>query len=183
LADAGRAAVLAADRREYVQGEPVRLRVRFADERLAPAEDDGVTVVVEQAGRQTQRVVLRRAAAGRGVFEGPLERLGPGDYHARIARPTLEGQSSSADFTVTPPPAEFGQTRMDAAEMRRAAEATGGRFYTFASANDLLGDLPPGRPVVVETSPRPLWSRWLRLAAFLGLLIAEWILRKRRGMV
>jgi len=58
-----------------VQGEPVRLRVRFADERLAPAEDDGVTVVVEQAGRQTQRVVLRRAVAGCGVFECQLDRL------------------------------------------------------------------------------------------------------------
>ena len=37
FAEAGRAATLLADRREYVQGESVRLRVRFADERLAPA--------------------------------------------------------------------------------------------------------------------------------------------------
>ena len=184
LADAGRSAVLAADRREYVQGEPVRLRVRFVDERLAPSEDNGVTVVVEQAGRQTQHVVLHRAAAGRGVFEGRLEHLGIGNYHAWMVRPAVEGQSPAADFVMTPPPGEFVQTRMDAAEMRRAAEATGGRYYTFAAAADLLADLPPSRQVPIESlPPYPLWNRWPLLAAFLGLLVAEWILRKRRGMV
>ena len=37
LTDAGRPVILSTDRREYAQGEPVRLRARFADERLAPA--------------------------------------------------------------------------------------------------------------------------------------------------
>ena len=49
---------LTTDRRQYAQGESVQLRVRFADERLAPAEDDGVTVMVEQPGQQTQRLQL-----------------------------------------------------------------------------------------------------------------------------
>ena len=73
---------------------------------------------------------------------------------------------------------------MDAAAMRSAAEISGGRFYTFDTADRLLGDLPPGRQVPIESlPPRPLWNRWPVLALFLGLLIAEWILRKRRGMV
>jgi hypothetical protein len=184
LADAGRAAILGTDRREYTQGDSVRLRVRFADERLAPADDDGVTIVVEQSGRKTQRISLHRAAAGRGVFEGTLDHPGPGSYHTWIAVPALEGQSPAADFTVLPPPGEFAQVRMDAAAMRRAAEISGGRFYTFDAADRLLRDLPPGRPVPIESLPaRPLWNRWPVLALLLGLLIAEWILRKRRGMV
>ena len=184
LAEAGRQVMLAADRRDYAQGEPVRLRVRFADERLAPAEDDGVTVVVELSGRQTQRLPLHRTAAGRGVFEGVLSRPTPGDYHAWIAVPALEGQAPAADFTVTSPVDEFAQIRMDAAEMRRAAEQTGGRFYTFDSADRLLHDLPTGRQVPIESlPPLPLWNKWPLLALFLGLLIAEWILRKRGGMV
>ena len=73
---------------------------------------------------------------------------------------------------------------MDAAEMRRAAEQTGGRFYTFDTADRLLDDLPPGRQVPIESlPPLPLWNPWPVLALFLGLLIAEWILRKRREMV
>ena len=49
---------LTADRREYRRGEPVRLRVRFIDERQAPAEDDGVTVVLEREGQKNQRIKL-----------------------------------------------------------------------------------------------------------------------------
>ena len=77
LADAGRSVLLSTDRREYAEGEPVRLRVRFTDERLAPAEDSGVTVVVERSGRQTERLKLHRTAAGRGLFEGLLSRPAP----------------------------------------------------------------------------------------------------------
>jgi len=184
LADAGRSAILTTDRREYAQGESVRLRVRFADERLAPAEDDGVTVVVEQTGRKTQQISLHRAAAARGVFEGVLDRPGPGSYHTWITSPSLEGQSAAVDFTVVLPPGEFAQVRMDAAAMRGAADVSGGRFYTFDTADRLLGDLPPGRQVPIESlPPRPLWNRWPVLALFLTLLIGEWILRKRRGMV
>lgn len=184
LSDAGHSAILTTDRREYPQGELVQLRVRFADDRLAPAEDDGVTVVVEQTGRKTRRITLHRAAAARGLFEGTLDRPVTGTYHAWIAAPSLPGQSPAVDFAVVPPPGEFAQVRMDAVAMRNAVEISGGRFYTFDTANRLLDDLPPGRQVPIESlPPRPLWNRWPLLALFLTLLIAEWILRKRRGLV
>jgi hypothetical protein len=184
LGESGRTVTLLADRREYVQGETARLRVRFADERLAPADDNGVALVVERAGGKTQRIRLRRTTAGRGVFEGALERLAAGNYHAWIAEPTVEGQTPTADFTVAPPAGEFAQVRMESAEMRRAAEITGGRFYTVETADRLLGDLPPGRQVPIEALPPvPLWNRWPVLALFLVLITAEWILRKWRGMV
>ena len=64
----------------------------------------------------------------------------------------MEGQAPAVDFTVAPPAGEFAQVRMDAAEMRRAAEQTGGRFYTFDTADRLLGDLPPGRQVPIEVA-------------------------------
>ncbi len=49
---------LTADRREYRRGEPVRLRVRFIDERQAPVADDGVSVVLQREGQQNERVKL-----------------------------------------------------------------------------------------------------------------------------
>ncbi|HQU47409.1 MAG TPA: VWA domain-containing protein, partial [Pirellulales bacterium] len=49
-----RSAELTADRREYRRGENVRLRVRFFDDRQAPADDDGVTVIVEREGEKNE---------------------------------------------------------------------------------------------------------------------------------
>jgi uncharacterized membrane protein len=183
LTESGQRAVLSTDRREYLPGEPVKLRVRFADERLAPPEDDGVSVVVEQAGRQTQKIALRRTS-GRGTFEGTLDRPTPGGYHVWMAIPRMEGTAPAADFIVNPPAGEFAQTRMDAAALREAATATGGKYYTVENAAELLADLPPGRQVPIETLPPiPLWNRWPAILLFLALLIAEWVMRKRRGLV
>jgi len=183
LAEGDRAATLRADRREYRQGEPVRLRLRFHDESLAPAEDNGVAVVVESSAGKTQRLQLQRDGASRGAFEGGIENLPLGTYHAWVAVPQLSGGAPATDFNVVAPPGEFAHVEMGSQEMQRAAEQSRGRFYTMATAERLLDELPEGRQVAVESlPPRPLWNSWPVLLAFLALLVAEWVLRKLGGM-
>jgi hypothetical protein len=184
LLSGDRGAELTVDRRQYRRGEPVRVRVRFLDERAAPATDDGVTVVLEQPGQKSRRLTLQRNATSRGVFEGVFTGAAEGKYHVWMAEPTLEGRPPAADFLVTAPPGEMERVEMNAAELARAAEQSRGHFYTLTTVNDLLDDLPQGRPVPVETlPPEVLWNRWWVLAVFLGLLASEWVLRKRRGLL
>jgi hypothetical protein len=184
LAGGNRAARLSTDRREYHPDDRVQLRLRYADDGAAPADDDGVTVVVESQGHQTQRTKLHRREGMRGLFEGTLEHVVTGAYHAWVAVPETAGRAPAVDFRVVAPPGELAELRMEAGDMRRAAEATGGRYYDFASAQRLPDDLPEGRPVPIEPlPPLPLWNKWPVLAVFLLLLIAEWLLRKRKGMV
>jgi hypothetical protein len=179
-----RAALLTVDRREYLRGEAVQLRARFIDERQAPADDKGVTVVVERAGQKNRRVVLSRNAVNRGVFEGSLDDVLDGKYHAWIATPTLEGKAPAADFLVVAPPGEFERVQLDSTELRRAAEETRGKYYTLAEVDRLFGDLPPGRQVPIEAlPPEVLWNQWWVLALFLALITTEWVLRKRVGLV
>jgi len=183
LAGAGESATLSTDRREYKQGEAVRLRVRFTDERLAPPEDDGVTVVVEQEGRQTRRVQLHRSG-DRGMFEGLLGQLPIGNFHAWIAVPTMAGRAPAVDFAVLAPPGEFEHVQTDTAALQQAAKETEGRYYTLQTASRLLADLPVGRQIAIQSlPPKPLWNTWPVLALFLGLLVSEWILRKFGGML
>ncbi|HUT90688.1 MAG TPA: vWA domain-containing protein [Thermoguttaceae bacterium] len=184
LSEGDLSAVLTSDRRKYQRDEPVQLRVRFADERLAPAADDGVTVVLEQKGRKTRRLQLHRSAVARGIFEGRLTKPPIGSYHAWVAIPTLKGGTPSVDFEVVAPPGEFRRVQMDAPELKRAAHGTRGRFYTFLQADRLPNDLPAGRQVPIESlPPKPLWNTWPVLLVFLLLLTTEWVLRKFGGMV
>jgi hypothetical protein len=184
LAEGDRSARLSTDRRDYALGDPVRMQIRFSDERLAPLDDNGVTVELEQVGRQTQKVPLHRTETGRGYFEAVLNNLPAGGYHAKLIAPPLPGRVSTADFAVAPPQTELARVQMDATEMQRAAELTKGRYYTHKDASHLIDDLPEGRQVPVESlPPLPLWNRWPLLALVLGLLIVEWLLRKRKGMV
>ncbi|MHB1035181.1 MAG: VWA domain-containing protein [Pirellulales bacterium] len=179
-----RAAQLSVDRREYRAGEPVQFRLRFFDERLTPAQDDGATVVVESEGGKNQRVKLRRNATHQGVFEGGLSGLAVGSHHAWLASPALAGRAPAVDFRIAAPPGEFERTQMDAVELKRAADQTKGRFYRMADAWRLLDAMPEGRQVPIEAlPPRVLWNRWPVLFVFLVLLTSEWVLRRRKGML
>lgn len=183
LSEGRQAAVLSTDQPDYRPGEPVRLRVQFVDERLAPQADDGVLVVVESQGQESRRVVLRRTGLGRGTFEAVLSDLSAGRYHAWLAVPAPGSRAPAVDFLLRPPAGEFERVVMDAAAMRDAAQATKGRYYDLATADRLLGELPSGRQVPIETlPPAPLWNRWPVLLLVLMLLIGEWVLRKAGGM-
>ena len=184
LMDEDRLATLSTDRKKYRLGDPVRLWVRFLDERRAPAEDDGVEVVLQRLGHKTQRVKLQRSSERRGVFEAAVENLPTGQYHGSVAVPAFEGAAPSCNFPIEAPLGEDARTAMDADDLRRAVELSKGRFFTFATADKLAGQLPRGRPVRIDTlPPEPIWNSWKVALAFVILLTAEWLLRKRAGLL
>ena len=179
-----RGAELTTDRDEYRRGDTVRLRVRFFDDRLAPAEDDGVTIVLKRDEGKRRMVQLRRSEVTRGIFEATISDLVEGQYRAWLAAPVLEGEAPARRFAVTAPPGEHARLEMNASELRSAARATDGRFYTVADADRLTRDLPPGRQVRIESlPPEPIWnSSWLA-SLFVAMLVSEWLLRKRAGLL
>jgi hypothetical protein len=184
LLSGNRSAELTTDREQYRRGDAVSLRVRFLDDRLAPARDDGVMVVVARAGGERRNVTLQRLASDRGTFEGTAGSLPDGQYRVWLAAPTLEGQPPAREFSVVAPPGELARTQMDAAEMRQAAKTSVGKFYTFATASSLLNDLPRGRQVRIESlPPKPIWNAPLLAGLFIALIAAEWLIRKRVGML
>ena len=180
---------LTTDRQEYRLGDPVRVQANFPDVRTAPLDDGGVTIALEQTGRETEKVQLRRDSHGglsadRGRFEAVLPSLPAGAYHVKMIAPTLPSGVPAADFVVASPQTELTRVQMDAAAMQQAAATTNGKYYAFQDAARLPADLPSGRQVPVENLPSvPLWNRWPVLLLFLVLLITEWLLRKRAGMV
>ena len=184
LLGTSRMAEVSSDREQYDQGEPVLLRVRFFDDRQAPAEDDGVTVVLEREGGARRHVKLHRDRAQRGIFDATVSNLAEGNYRAWLAVPTLEGRPPSHRLAVVAPAAERAKMEMDSADLQRAAEVSGGHFYTVTTADELVRDLPKGRQVRIETLPsEPAWNWWPFPLAFVLLIVTEWLLRKRYGML
>ena len=73
---------------------------------------------------------------------------------------------------------------MDAADLRRAAKATEGKFYTLETADRLLEELPAGRQVRIQSlPPKPIWNSPLLAALFVAAIVGEWLLRKRYGLM
>lgn len=186
LADDAGPVQLRADRQRYTQGDDVRLLVRFFDERQAPADDEGVVVLVQSAAGQS-RLVLRRSAAQRGLFEATLPAVEAGDYEAWIVQPAVTSAAGRIAFQVAPPNRELLRTQLDAVHLHESAKRVGGAYYDVSQLDTLrdalLAALPAPRHVEVEAlRPVPLWNHPAVLTLLVLLLAAEWIGRKLRSM-
>jgi hypothetical protein len=181
---ADRRILVSTDHDRYRRGEPVRVQVRFGAERDAPVADDGVEVALEREGAASSAVTLRRRVGARGLFAASVDGLADGAYRARLARPTASDRATSATFAVLPPSGELDRLEADVAELTAAASTSGGRYYEWQDAGRLADDLPAGRPMPTGRLPGiSLWNSWPVPVALVLLLVSEWILRKRLGML
>jgi uncharacterized membrane protein len=179
-----RQAELTSHREEYRQGDSIELQVRFFDDRLAPPQDDAVTVVIDREQGNRRKIVMRRETGERGMFSGRIGQLTEGKYRAWLATPTLDGEPPATVFRVLRPDQEMTRKQMDEADLRLAAKISRGRFYLPEQVDRLTNDLPVGRQVRVQSQPaQPLWNSPWWATLFLLLLTGEWLLRKRAGML
>ncbi len=188
LLGGNRSAELVSDREVYRRGEAVSVRVRFFDERVAPPQDDGVTVVLERDEGRKRHITLSRQLTARGVFEGSITGLADGNYNLWVATPTLEGKPPSVKFSVEAPPGEQARLEMDSADLKLAAKVSHGEYYTPSTAETLLKDLPQGRQVQIASMPPvSIWGLWyvalMFAAVFVALIVSEWLMRKWCGML
>jgi len=179
-----RQAEVQTDRRRYQRGQPIQFRVRFPNPGRAPTSGD-VVIQVERSGQGPRKLTLKLVPGTRNVFEGALPQAAEGDYQVRLMPPpVLEGPIPMASFRVEAPINEFERIEMNGPELMRAAESTGGKYYTPLTAETLLKDLPKPSKVPLDTDPPiPLWNTWPVLTLFLVLITLEWVFRKRRQMV
>ena len=83
------------------------------------------------------------------------------------------------------PPGEMERLRMNQPEMELAAATTAGKFYSLASADRLIDELPPGTRVTVSAAGPPflLWNMVALFLLALALLTTEWLLRKQKNLL
>ncbi|MDH3719267.1 MAG: hypothetical protein OES79_14200, partial [Planctomycetota bacterium] len=118
------------------------------------------------------------------IFSTTVSNLPLGTYRSWIASPSLKTSTQPATFKITAPPGEMARREMDAADLKKAAKISRGEFYDIHSRDQLVDQLPPGRPVkVASLPPIPLWNNWRVLMLYVLLLTCEWLLRKRAGML
>ena len=175
---------LTSDRSQYEPGETVELRARFRNPAQAPAEDDQLVVQLQGAIGPPHQINLQRRLGRRGLFTATLDDLPPSSYEMQIISPDLPGPAEVSRFEIRQPPRELANVVVNRKDLSEAAEITGGKSYTLANVSRLTNDLPqPQRKTLVTIPPRQLWNTHAILALFVIVLAAEWILRRRYGML
>jgi hypothetical protein len=116
----------------------------------------------------------------------------PGEYVAalpfnRVGRFALKvdpGNDNPAtlDYRVTlPPEHELAPGGLAEGDMRKLAEATGGKFYREENLHQLPDDVKAQLAPYTRRTETILWNGWM-MALLIGLLTLEWVLRKLGGL-
>ena len=182
LAGADRRARISLERSVYALGEPVTVRARLLDAQLRPLEDAGAELGVELSGALVGKVELRRLANEPGLYEGVFYPEQFGSFELVYEMP--DGVRAAASLQVRRPQVEFKDLRMAEPTMRELAARTGGSYLGPAEAARLPSLIPDLSRTVTEPGPlEPLWDTPYLLALLVAALAAEWMMRKRMGLL
>jgi len=171
----------------FAAGEPIGFEAQVYDPQQRPLDDADVRVMIRQ-GAGTMETVL--SPAGNGRYEGTVPGWGEEGAFPYAATATRGGNpvgSDSGTVRIGGVQQEFLETRMNAPLLRQLAERTGGAFLpqeSFGRIPELLAQQPSFVPTEeTDTAEYNLRNRPLLAAAIILLLAAEWLFRKRSGMI
>ena len=90
--------------------------------------------------------------------------------------------NAKSDVLVSDLNREFYGAAQNSDLLKRIATETGGKYYTPADSQALLDDLTYRQSPYSERQTKDLWDMPINFMLIVGLLSAEWFLRKREGL-
>jgi hypothetical protein len=173
--DSGEAPVLTAEifneKMQPVTGVPVRIEI-------AKVENDGDEVPLNI-------VSMQREGSDNPRFKATLPPLLPGAYRIK-GEADLPGRTISSqtmDFTVSDVSVEYQKVAQDRSNLLRIASQTGGAYTTAASVDALVDRVSLESRTMQTTSEVTLRTSMIVFTIILLSLGAEWMIRKRAGMI
>jgi len=174
------------EREIFSSAEQVTMVAQVYDEAFRPVER--ATVRVQISGQGISRE-LECADEGNGQYIGVAEPIPEGiySYTATATSGKIVHGEDRGTVRVGAVAVEFLETAMNKSLLQQLAKRTGGAHY---DAGDMRGfaDAVVGVPGFVprerrESKDVELWNLEWMLAALVGLVVAEWVIRKRKGML
>ncbi len=180
--------------RELVDlGDAVRVTAEVFDKSFEPLEEGSVEVAIKGPGDLEETAMLLAVKGKKGHYVGSFAPPAEGDYELRAAnalfrpkRKENEPDTPAAVFRAELPHREMGDVRADKLLLRSLASRTRGISPGLHEIKRLASPkLIPTKTERVVTQGRPiaLWDTWTTVIVMLGLVCAEWILRKLNRMV
>ncbi|HEX7450581.1 MAG TPA: glutamine amidotransferase [Pirellulales bacterium] len=176
------------EQRRYGPGARVEFTAGAQDAQSQPLADARLEAEVLLPDGKRSNVRLRRDPAVPGEMSGTfLETQPVGDY-TLVVTATHDAQAigtARARFLVFEQDLELSNPAADVGTLESLAESTSGKRVAPEQLPALLAELKAGtKELEVETQSKDtLWDTWPFFLSFTALLVLEWFLRKRWGLV
>ena len=179
---------LRTDRPAYRPGSSVTVTARFTDPTTL---DPGLTAMQAEAVRgDDEPVAFTLTRQPDDSFEGSFIAAKTGDHLVQVwpgeavdAGGTAGARPATLRVEVALPDAEFDHPELDRAALQTIAGATGGRVFDLTEADALPAAFSLGHVARTLEDRQAVWDAPALWMLLMGLLIAEWVFRKRCRLV
>lgn len=164
-------------------GESVTIEARLLDAAFAPLGRDTVDLVIQAESQAAEKATLKAQPDRPGWYRGDITPTHAGLHQLRIDLPAEGGAPATTvvgELRVGRSDLEFRRTPLDQQSLENLAIGSDGGRYWQIDEMEQLASVIPSRSVsmVVTGQPIPLWDGWWMLILLVGLLSAEWAVRK-----
>ncbi|MEC9373086.1 MAG: hypothetical protein VYC34_04545 [Planctomycetota bacterium] len=178
----GQSLALTADPVTAQTGEPVHITLR---PRYFESDDLQLNLTVRAPSGESHPLTLARADETSPAFHATFTPREPGVHHVEAAAqldPSIDPIRAATRFAAAERRIELLDTAPRRDDMRRLTSATGGNILPLNDITPLLNILE-SRIAAAESrrEPQSRWNTPWVFAALIGLLGAEWFLRRWRG--
>ena len=171
----------------YQPGQSAEIRVRIRDAQGRIQLQAKAEAQLFRDGKKVASVALAADESLGGMFRGKTEPLTPGRYEVRVQVEGLPETAMKArtEFGVATRggTSELTQLSCDEDTLRQMSFHSGGEFFREEDIGSLVERLKPMSKGKVVESRTILWQSWWGFGAVVLLLVLEWVLRKRAGML
>jgi uncharacterized membrane protein len=169
----------------YVMDDTVRIVADIRDKNYNQVSDARATARITKPSGATVDLPLRFSSINdANVYTGEFkaDELGPHGIELIANSSSTGAVSAKSSVLVSDINREFYNASQNSELLKRIAAETGGKYYQPSDLQSLLDDLTYRKTPYSERVTKDLWDMPINFFLIVGLLSAEWFLRKREGL-
>ena len=169
-------------------GQGIKLRVTARDDKFQPLDNATTKITLHRVEMESAKPLTLSAepsATEAGIYEAFFTPRDSGGYKAEGVLSndaTSEIGRSTTGWSIDFNSAEFASLTPNRALLETIARKTGGEMVAAGSLEKFVGSLATRRAPVTENWTRPLWHTPVVFLFALGCFVAEWGLRRWKGL-
>ena len=176
---------LTTDRTLYADNSQVKLRAEVRTKAHRPTNSATVTATLTPELGDPLSLELHPSPDEEGIYEAELTVASPGSYRveatAHLGDTTLG--SDTRHFRREDGVAENFRPEQNRELLEKLAEQTGGRYWTLDEVSGLPDEIRFSQAGITSREIMDLWDMPVLFILLLSLRAAEWLLRRRWGLV
>ncbi|HXX16689.1 MAG TPA: glutamine amidotransferase [Candidatus Eremiobacteraceae bacterium] len=166
----------------------VQLTAQIRDHQFQPAVNARVSAHIVGPDNLDALVDLRPSDSTPGLYQSEWTAEKPGAYLAEISAESAASQPPELGRDVVTFQREDGvaenfHTEQNRALLEQLASETGGRYWTPSDVKNLPRDISYSEAGISVRSTKELWDMPIVFFVLLGLPAAEWLLRRKWGVI